>query len=168
MKWVNYFKELFNQNSDKCNFHSYINTASNVFLDKDISENELIKAISSFNTGKASGIDSISIETIKCGKLSFLKPLCKLYNLILDSSCFLVNWNTYFIVPIHKNGSLNDPKNYRPTVISNTLSKIFSKILCERLVEFFHENRLWSENQCGFTKGHRTEDNVFIHFTIHI
>ena len=46
--------------------------------------------------------------------------------------------------------------------MSNCLSKLMTKILNSRLEKYMTENHLWSQNQAGFRKGHRTEDNMFI------
>ena len=171
--WVQHFKNIFNSNTPQNNFSTYIksvlttieNSAINTFntsLDKFITEDEISSIIDTSSNGKTPGIDSVSIEMIKCGKTVLLKPICKLFNLIFDSGSYPKCWNTDYIIPIHKSGTIHDPTNYRPVVISNTFYKIFSKILCNRLVSYFNEKNLWKPNQCGFKKGHRTEDNVFI------
>ena len=46
--------------------------------------------------------------------------------------------------------------------MSSILYKLFGKILCTRISAYFETENLWSENQCGFKPGHRTEDNIFI------
>jgi hypothetical protein len=120
------------------------------FLDRSISIVEVENAISSLKSGKSTGSDLISTDMIKCFKLILVKPICHLYNIILDTGQFPSEWNTDLIVPIHKKGSSNDPANFRPIVLTNTLYKIFSKIICKRIVNHFNEQDLWSVNQCGF------------------
>ena len=103
--WVQHFKNIFNPNTPQNNFATYIksvlttieNSAFNIFnttLDKFITEDEISSIIDT--CGKTPGMDSVSIEMIKCGKTVLLKPICrpKLFNLILDSGSFPKCWNT--------------------------------------------------------------------------
>jgi hypothetical protein len=89
-------------------------------------------------------------------------PLEQLFNLILSSKQFPKAWSENHIIPIHKKGDKNDTNNYRGIAISSCLSKLFTGILNRRLEAYMTENNLWNRNQCGFMKGHRTEDNLFI------
>ena len=67
-----------------------------------------------------------------------------------------------YIVPIHKSGDYKDPNNYRGIAVSSCLSKVLTKIMEIRLQDYMINNKLWNKIQCGFIKGHRTEDNVFV------
>ena len=131
-------------------------------IDEEISREEILKAIKNSKNNKASGPDLITNEMIKCGMDSLINPLFMLFNSILKTGTFPEAWNCSLITPLHKSGSINDPKNYRGIAVSNTLSKLFIKILTSRLENFMSKNNLWSKFQGGFKKNVRTEDNVFI------
>ena len=62
--------------------------------------------------------------------------------------------------PIHKKGNDADPKNYRGIVIPSCLSKLFSKILHNRIEKHISDNRIMNENQTGFRKHYRTADHI--------
>ena len=51
-------------------------------------------------------------------------------------------------------------KNYRGIVISRCLSKLFSKILHNRIEKHINDNSIMNENQTGFRKHYRTADHI--------
>ena len=65
------------------------------------------------------------------------------------------------ISPIHKEGPLDDPSNYRGICIMNSLLKLLCTILNDRLTEFSQQNNLISKEQIGFQKNCRTSDHIF-------
>ena len=54
------------------------------------------------------------------------------------------------ITPIHKGGSRSEAKNYRPISLTSHLTKIFERVIREKLVKFLEENNLLNANQHGF------------------
>ena len=139
----------------------------NHVLNSPFTESEISKAIKQLKNGKATGPpDHIGNEFLKRFNTVIIKPLCKLYNCILEKGQFPSEWSTSYIVPIFKTGDKNDLNNYRGIAISSCVSKLFSSLLCNRLDTHMNENNLWSANQAGFKKGHRTEDNMFVLNTI--
>ena len=77
-----------------------------------------MKAINLLKKNKAPGLDSITNELIFAGKQSFIKPLCKLFNLIFITAKYPQKWTLSFLKPIHKKDTLDDPDNYRGIAIS--------------------------------------------------
>ena len=64
------------------------------------------------------------------------------------------------ITPIHKDGSINAPNNYRGICISSALLKIICILLNHRIQEHCNQNELLNQNQIGFKKNHRTADHL--------
>ena len=60
------------------------------------------------------------------------------------------------ITPLHKNGSTHRATNYRPISVLSLFSKIFEKILYDRLNKYFFSNSIISKEQLGFRVGHST------------
>ena len=73
-------------------------------LDYIISEEEIIKAIQDLKNNKAAGFDIIINELLKCGQSVLVKPLSKLFNIILSSGEYPSQWSKGYIHPIHKSG----------------------------------------------------------------
>ena len=59
------------------------------------------------------------------------------------------------ITPIYKKGKRDLKDNYRPVSILPVLSKLYERSMFKQISEFF-EN-IFSKNQCGFRKGHSTQ-----------
>ena len=57
------------------------------------------------------------------------------------------------IIPIHKKGDKRKVENYRPITILHPFSKIFEKIIHNRLVDYFNKFSILSDRQFGFTAG---------------
>ena len=60
------------------------------------------------------------------------------------------------ITPIFKKGNKKLLENYRPVSVLPFFSKIFEKILYNRLYNFFTKENVLSKNQYGFRKRHST------------
>jgi hypothetical protein len=68
----------------------------------------------------------------------------------------------YAIVkPIFKKGSKQDISNYRPIPLLNSFSKIFEKLIFNRLYNHFESNRILVHEQFGFRMQHPTEQAAF-------
>ena len=57
------------------------------------------------------------------------------------------------VVPIFKQGNRELCQNYRPVSILPCLSKVFERLMYDRLISFLHKHRLICELQFGFRKG---------------
>ena len=90
---------------------------------------------------------------------SFLAPfLTELFNLCVQNGKYPSSFKLSKVIPIYKNkGSIGNLNNYRPISIISNLSKIFEKLLNNRLFSFFHCQNLLSKNQFGFRKNSNTE-----------
>ena len=88
-----------------------------------------------------------------------LYVLTDLFNHVFRSGKYPESWAEGLICPIHKSGQKTDPNNYRG--ISYTIGKVFSAILCDRLIEWTEDNHILPEEQYGFRKHRRAVDCVY-------
>ena len=84
---------------------------------------------------------------------SILPHLVHLFNLCLKEGVFPRKLKIAVIKPIFKTGDSGSFSNYRPISILPLLSKILEKIIYNRLITHFSDNKLLSEKQFGFRKG---------------
>ena len=91
-----------------------------------------------------------------------LEPLGILFNDILDSGYFPSQWTEGIIIPLHKKGSHDDPKNYRGITLISCLGKLFTSIINQRLINWSTANEISTDAQFGFKSGHSTIDAIFI------
>ena len=181
-KWVDYFHNLYNkQNNNSKQFKEYISESlktlekqpvnlnvNQVILNGNITRDEIVKNIKSLKNGKSVGLDMISGEILKCciEDDNMIDCLQTLFSTIFDSGNYPEQWDCSLITPIHKTGPTDNPNNYRGIAVSSSISKIYNKILANRLDEYMNQNNLWSNLQGGFKKKIRTEDNIMVLKTI--
>ena len=127
-------------------------------LDHPFTTDELKKACGILKNGKATGLDNISNEMLRCLTDSYPQLTLKLFNDILTSNLAIPDWTVAMIAPIHKKGSKQDPDNYRGISLLSCLGKLFMALLNNRLLKFALDNRIISSNQLGFLPGNRTSD----------
>ena len=130
-------------------------------LNNETSTDEIIEAIRSIRNGKTVSTDLISNEMLKNAVPILIKPLQKLFNLILKNGTFPKIWNESFLVLLHKKGDTFDPGNYRGISISSNLGKPFNEVIYKRLLTFMNNKNLISKNQIGFKEKSRTADHIF-------
>ena len=66
------------------------------------------------------------------------------------------------IKPIYKSGDRSSPSNYSPISLLPVLSKIFEKVLYNRLFDHLHSNVILNEHQHGFRSEMSTENASYI------
>ena len=80
--------------------------------------------------------------------LSFL-----VFNNIMRTSNFPILWKLANVTPVFKKNDKRTIKNYRPISLLPLISKIFEKILFNRLYKHLTNNNLITPNQSGFRPG---------------
>lgn len=120
------------------------------------SPREVHNVVMEMKSKKSVGYDQIPVRVLRCVSGEISGPLAHLANLMLSGGVFPTDLKVAVIKPIHKKGKKDDIKNYRPIALLNTLSKVFEKIVYERIVGFFEGGKLISDRQNGFRKGKST------------
>ena len=89
----------------------------------------------------------------------WLSPnIAALFNLSVENGTYPCIFKTARVTPIFKNkGSRQSMDNYRPISVICNLSKVFEKLINDRLNRFFVSQCLLSQNQFGFRKNSNTE-----------
>ena len=134
-------------------------------LDYLISLEELKDVEGVLKNGKASGIDLISYEMLKCIIAYNPNILLKVFNSVLQHNLSISDWFVSIITPIHKKGPKMDPDNYRGISLISCLYKLLTAILNKRLEKYCKENKILPENALGFVSGNRTSDaHLILHY----
>ena len=149
--------------NDDDNFVADNLTDTHVILDREISDQEVFKAIRQLKNCKASGPDNILNEMLKFAPNNMVKVIVKLFNVVLRCGHVPDTWGIGVIKPIFKNkGDVNNPDNYRGISLVSCLGKLFTSILNTRLTEFLDSGNGISEIQAGFRKNYSTTDHIFL------
>ena len=87
---------------------------------------------------------------------SIAKPLEYLFNLCLANSEFPDNMKISIIKPVFKANDKKQIINYRPISLLPQISKIFEKIIYNRMMDFIYKNKIINDNQYGFVEKSNT------------
>ena len=120
-----------------------------------VTESEIVKIILSLKNG-SSGPDGIQSKVLKETYHLYLTPLIHLLNLSMAQGYFPAELKTARVTPIFKSGDPMDIKNYRPISVLSIFSKIFEKVMFERISEFLTKNNILYHLQFGFRKKYNT------------
>ena len=109
------------------------------------------KVVINLDWSKASGPDCIAVVVLKnCEpKLSYI--LAELFNKCLKESCFPDCWKVTSVVPVFKNvGERSTVKNCCPVSFLSVVSKVFEKLVNNRIVNHLEKCGLFSDFRYGF------------------
>ena len=123
---------------------------------------EVKKAIKNLKNGKAAGPDGIPNEFLKAGGRPMRLELMELFNKILKSKVTPESWREGKVILIYKGkGDRTDMNNYRGITLNNNISKLFSKMLCERLYTLSEKAGWLGQIQNGFRKSRQSLESIF-------
>ena len=117
---------------------------------------------------KASGPDCIPEVVLKNCEPELSYILAELFNKCLKESCFS-DWKVCCkvssVVPVFKNvGERSAAKNYRPVSLLSVVSKVFEKLVNNRIVDHLEKCGLFSDFQYGFRSSRSTADLLTVVF----
>ena len=108
---------------------------------------------------KASDPDCIPLVVLKNCEPELSYILAELFNKCLKESCFPDCWKVSSVVPVFKNvGERSTAKNYRPVRLLSVVSKVFEKLVNNRIVDHLEKCGLFSDFQYGFRYSRSTAD----------
>lgn len=144
-----------NTNLDILNF--YKNNTKIHFPDtfkfETITDYDISKILLGIKT-KAVGSDELSLDTILLACPFVIPYITHLVNFCLINSTFPSQWKEGRVVPIPKNATPNEHKDFRPITILPVLSKIIERIVDSQLRKHLNKYNLLPINQSGFRPNH--------------
>jgi hypothetical protein len=88
-------------------------------------------------------------------------PLCRLINTSLNSGVFPARFKYSVITPLHTKGDKNNVSNYIPVSLLTSFSKIFERIIYNRLITHCTSNNIFTYSQFGFRKKLSTDKAAY-------
>ena len=126
-----------------------------------ISVEEVRKALSQTKSRKAPGSDEITADILKAGGEPVVQWLFNFFADTWESEHMVKEWSMTTLVKLYKNkGDRRICDNYRGIALLNITSKIFSRIILNRIQEVIDSQLL--ETQSGFRSNRSTIDQIFI------
>ena len=136
---------------------SYIDRNPHSFYLFNVTVDECLKIISKLKLTRTS-MNHIPISIFKNIKELIAPTLTKLINSSFHRGIFPNSMKKARVTPIFKKGDSKLCSNYRPISSLPFLSKIYERLMANRIVSFFNKHSLFSEKQYGFLKGRSTQD----------
>ena len=110
-----------------------------------------------------SGLDCIPVVILKNCESELSYILAELFNICLKESCFRDCWKLSLMVRVFKNvGESSTAKNYCPVSLLSVVSKVFKKLVNNRIVDHLKKCGLFFDFQYGFRSCRSTADLLTI------
>jgi len=106
---------------------------------------------------KSCHLNSLPVAVLKHLSIVISPILSVLINKSMSSGTFPSILKKASVIPLHKGGAVDDVSNYRPISLLSNLSKIFEKVMCNQLRNYFETKSIFHANQYGFRSGRSAE-----------
>ena len=143
-------------------FTTFLNRIDKDMVSKDISNDELKVAISNLEPDKSPGFDEINPRVVKYVSAEIFKPLKFVINLSVRQGQVPEKLKIARVVPVFKEGDRENVSNYRPISVLTCFSKIYEKIMYNRLYKHLEDNNILFNKQFGFQAKNSTEHAALV------
>jgi len=113
-------------------------------------ESEIRSALQQIKSTKAQGHDEIPSNVLKDLSQSVIRPLTRLFNLVIETGIIPKGWKVSRIVPVFKSGDKTLVSNYRPVSNISSISKAFEKALISKLQKYLDHDILFGSHQHSY------------------
>ena len=125
---------------------------------KPITVHEVRETIENLDSKLSSGDDDISNVIVKLSSNVTIPYLTQIINESFEGGIFPDDLKKDKVIPLHKDGSKLDLKNYRPISLLIEWSKNIERALFIRISAYMENHNLLFNRQFGFGTKHRTID----------
>lgn len=122
---------------------------------------EVHRILSQMKNKTSTDIDTIPCKIVKLSSKYISVPLAYLVNKSFEEGVFPNKLKHAKIVPIYKSGTKTTIENYRPISMLPVFSKIFERIVYNRLREFLSQHQQLSDEQHGFRQNRNTTSAIY-------
>ena len=105
-----------------------------------MNQNDINEAVSTLKLKNSEGFDRIPQRFLIDGILFTLKPLTDLFSMIYNTKNIPEQWLFSKIIPTFKKGDNKQIENYRPIANLCSTSKLFEKLILNRLMKIQEQN----------------------------
>ena len=148
-----FYRELYSSTTDR----PTIQTSAEDSVPEVLSA-EVQHAVKQMKNNKAPGDDGVVIDIVKEGGEVLYKQLSRLFTNCLRQRTIPKEWNNAIIILLHKKGDVKDINNYRPISLLSHMSKLFTKVIKNRIEKQLDINQ--AREQAGFRSGYSTTDHL--------
>lgn len=157
-RWSEHFEEVLNKTPSTSPRSPIGAPTSRTFNIRPPSRREIVNAIKRLKNNKAPGADNISPEMLKVDLDSISSQLESIIREVWENESVPTHWKDGRIIKLPKKGNLTLCTNWRGITLLNTVNKVMSIILHDRLSSVL-EPTLRRE-QAGFRPGRSCTDHI--------
>ena len=138
----------------------YLLSRTNLKLhDNSVTPKMVRKVAVNLDLSKAAGPDCIPVVVLKNCEPELSYILAQLFNKCLKESCFPDCWKVSSVVPVCRNvEERSTAKSYHPISLLSVVSKVFEKIVDNRIIDHLEKCSLFSDFQYSFRSSRSTAD----------
>ena len=125
-------------------------------------ELEIGKNVSNLKNKKSHGHDGISNEILKCCSPIVEPYLAVAFNRAIEESKFPSAFMIAKIISLFKKGDTAKLESSRPISLLSSFSKVFEKLLYQRIFNFCEKNQLFTSAQFGFQSKNSCADAIML------
>ena len=161
-KFINYYSNIANTIVSEIpvvneNFESFLGDANiSSFFMSPIVNHDVENAIEDLKDNGC-GIFKIANSVLKDVRFTISNSLSKIFNLCIEHGYFPEELKIGCITPVFKKGDKTEVSSYRPVCSLSSFSKIFERIVYNRMLKFIEKHEILSKSQFGFRKNVNTE-----------
>ena len=158
----NYFSSIANNTKRNISFShkhfsNFLKNRFNIsFFVSPTDKKEIENVISSLDSNKSVGPNSIPTKVLKLLKNDIFSELSEIFNVSFSSGIFPSILKTAKVIPVHTKDSKLDFSNYRPISLLSNIEKILERLMYNRIYKFFSGNNLIYSLQFGFREKYST------------
>ena len=154
-----YFATIGSEIQDKLNITTQMKDFCGLkgFVFKPETNTSIKKLIEKIRKDVATGADEVGAKLIKDASEVLAPVLAQIINIGYETCTFPDCMKKATIKALHKKDDPDKISNYRPISILPTISKVFERAATDQLVEHLEKNKLLSNHQHAYRKGHSTQ-----------
>jgi len=134
LRWKEYLEGILNTSTTNMEREELASIATELPISiRPPSKREIVNAIKAMKNRKAAGADNIPAEVLKADPYISADILLPLFRDIWQKETFPKEWKEGIIIKVPEKGDLSQCRNWRGITLLAVISKIFNKIILERI-----------------------------------
>ena len=124
----------------------------------EVPDSQVITLIELMDPKKAKDEDGLPVQFFRACPSGMARLIVLLFNMSIRSAIFPVLWKRAIVTPVQNSLKSAALTNFRPISVLPVMSKLFERVVYDRLLAYINDFDLLSISQSGFRPGYSTHD----------